>query len=76
MSKSTKLANTRAKNSRGSWPFVIYVGAFGFGLLGYLFSQMFTAAEAHPSHWLVALVGAVLGGILGGLWYRWRGDII
>ena len=76
MSKSTKLTNARAKNSRGSWPFVVYVGIFGLGLLGYVFSQMFTAAVAHPSHWLVALVGAVLGGILGGLWYRWRGDII
>lgn len=76
MSKSTKLANTKAKNISGGWPFVVYVGAFGLGLLGYVFSQIFAAAEAHSSHWLVALVGAVLGGILGWLWYRWRGDII
>jgi hypothetical protein len=37
---------------------------------------MFLPVEAHPSHWLVALMGAALGGVLGWLWYRWRGDII
>jgi len=76
VSKSTKLASAKSKNTSGGLPFVVFVGVFGLGLLGYVFSQVVTAAEAHPSHWLVALVGAILGGILGWLWYRWRGDII
>jgi hypothetical protein len=76
MSKPTKLASAKSKYTSGGIPFVVFVGIFGLGLLGYVFSQVVTAAEAHPSHWLVALVGAILGGILGWLWYRWRGDII
>ena len=76
MSKPTKLASAKSKNASGGIPFVVFVGVFGLGLLGYVFSQIFTAAEAHPSHWLAALGAAVLGGVLGWLWYRWRGDII
>lgn len=76
MSKPTKLANAKSKNASGGIPFVVFVGVFGLGLLGYVFSQMFLPVEAHSSHWLVALIGAALGGVLGWLWYRWRGDII
>lgn len=76
MSKPTKLASAKSKHTSGGLPFVVFVGIFGFGLLGYVFSQMFLPVEAHPEHWLIALIGAALGGVLGWLWYRWRGDII
>jgi hypothetical protein len=76
MSKPAKLANAKSKNASGGVPFIVLVGIFGLALLGYVFSQMFLPVEAHPSHWLVALIGAALGGVLGWLWYRWRGDII
>lgn len=76
MSKPTKLASTKSKHTSEGMPFVVFVGLFGLGLLGYVFSQMLLPAEAHPAHWLIALIGAALGGVLGWLWYRWRGDII
>lgn len=76
MSKPSKLAGAKTKHTISGIPFVVIVGLIGLGLLGYVLSQAVTAAEAHPSHWLAALVGAILGGLLGWLWYRWRGDII
>jgi hypothetical protein len=76
MSKPTKLTSAKSKNAGGGIPFVVWVGLFGLGLLGYVFSQMFLPVEAHSSLWLVALIGAALGGVLGWLWFRWRGDII
>ena len=76
MSKPIKLASARSRTAGGGIPFVVLVGLFGLGLLGYVLSQMFLPVEAHSAHWLVALIGALLGGILGWLWYHWRGDII
>ena len=76
MSKPTKLTSIKPKYGSGGVPFVVLVGIFGLGLLGYVLSQMFLPVEAHSSHWLVALIGSLLGGVLGWLWYRWRGDII
>ena len=58
MSKPAKLANAKSKNASGGVPFIVLVGIFGLALLGYVFSQMFLPVEAHPSHWLVALMGA------------------
>ena len=76
MSKSAKLVNTKSKISGGGVPFIVVVGFFGLGLAGYVLSQAFLAVEAHSSHWLVAVLCAIVGGVLGWLWYRWRGDII
>jgi hypothetical protein len=76
MTKPSKLASIKSKSTSKGMPFVVLVGLVGFGLLGYVVSQMFLPVEAHPSHWLIALIGAALGGVLGWLWYRWRGDII
>ncbi len=74
MTKPTKLA--KAKSANEGWPLVVFVGIFGLGLLGYLFSQFALGTQPHPLHWGITLVSAVLGGIGGWLWYRWRGDII
>ncbi len=76
MSKSTKLASANSKRTSGGVPFVVLVALVGLGLLGYVLGQMFLPVEAYATHWLVALIGVVLGGVLGWLWYRWRGDII
>ena len=76
MSKSTKFVDLKPKRISQGIPFVVFVGVFGFGLLGYVFSQVVTAAGAHPTHWLAALGAAILGGVLGWVWYHWRGDII
>jgi LPXTG-motif cell wall-anchored protein len=76
MSKPTKFAGAKSPNAHGGIPFVVFVGLVGLGLLGYVLSQMFLPVEAHTAHWLTALIGAALGGILGWLLYRRRGDII
>jgi len=76
MSKSAKLTTTKSKPAGSGMPFVVFVGFFGLGLLGYVISQMFLPVEAHSLHWFTALIGALVGGVLGWLWYRWRGDII
>ncbi len=76
MGKPTKLVNAESNHTSRGLPFVVFVGLFGLGLLGYVLSQMVLPVEAHSAHWLVALIGAALGGVLGWLWYHWRGDII
>ena len=76
MSKPTRLANAQSKDASNGVPFVVFVGFFGLGLVGYVLSQALLPVEAHSSHWLVAVLSAVVGGVLGWLWYHWRGDII
>lgn len=76
MSRPGKLASAKSKNASSGVPFVVFVGLIGLGLIGYVISQMFLPVEAHSLHWLVALIGAVVGGLLGWVWYHWRGDII
>ncbi len=76
MSKSVKITSTSTRPTGRGIPLVVLVGLIGLGLVGYVLSQAFLPPEAHPSHWLVALISAIVGGVLGWLWYRWRGDII
>jgi hypothetical protein len=76
MSKSSKFASTKSKSISNGIPFIVVVGIFGLSLVSYVISQMVTPAEAHPSHLTVALIGAIVGGLIGWLWYHWRGDII
>ncbi len=76
MSKPTRLATRKTENISGSIPFVVFVGFLGLGLVGYVLSQALLPLEAHLSHWMIAGLSALVGGVLGWLWYRWRGDII
>lgn len=76
MSKPIKFVGAKSRNAGRGVPFVVLVGFLGLGLISYVLSQMFLPFEAHLAHWLAALVGALLGGVLGWLWYHWRGDII
>lgn len=70
-----KLARAEVKRNRQGWPSVVYIGIAVFGLTGYVFAEIALGTRPHPLHWLSALVGAVLGYLLGWLWYHWRGDI-
>ncbi len=76
MSKPVKLAGTKSKHTGAGMPFVVFVGLFGLGLLGYVVGQIFLPVEAHATQWLVAAISATMGGVLGWLWYHWCGDII
>lgn len=70
MSRPSKLASAKSRNASGGVPFIVLVGFLGLGLISYVLSQMFLPVEAHPAHWLAALIGAILGGVLGWLWYH------
>ena len=74
MSRHTKLAKTKV--AKEGWPLVVFVGIFSIGFIGYLFGRLVFIAQPHPIHWALALIGAVAGGFIGWLWYRWRGDIV
>ncbi len=76
MSKPTRLVTTKAEHISARLPFVVFVGFLGLGLVGYVLSQALLPVEAHLSHWMIAGLSALVGGVLGWLWYRWRGDII
>jgi len=76
MRRHTKLAKTKAYRAEEGWPLVVFVGIFVFGFASYLFGRLTFIEGPHPIHWLLALMGAVLGGFMGWLWYRWRGDIV
>ena len=76
MSNRTKSVKAKVKNFREGWPLIVFVGIFGLGLVGYLFGELTLVGGPHPLHWLTALMGAVIGGFAGWLWYRWRGDIV
>lgn len=77
MSKSTKSKKVGEEKARKYTPVVVYMWAFGLGLLGYLFiGEIFLRSRQHPLHWIAGLVGGVIGYFVGWLWYRWRGDVI
>lgn len=75
--KSTKINKKPEKKEQKDWPVVVYVWAIGlfiaFRLIG---GEALLASKPHPIHWLVGLVGALIGIPIGWLWYRWRGDVI
>ncbi len=78
MDSMKKVANKkdRQKSQRSKeWPLVVYLWTVGLGLVGYLTGEFVFSTKPHPFHWLVLLIGIILGILIGWLWYRWRGDI-
>lgn len=74
--KKYSIVKNRTKSQRPKeWPVVVYLWTLGLGLLGYLIGEFFLSARPHPYHWLLLIVGVILGLIVGWLWYHWRGDI-
>ena len=58
------------------WPVVVYMWAIGLAVLGYLIGEtVFRVTRPHPFHWLLGLIGGILGISVGWLWYLWRGDV-
>ena len=74
VSKTAKTTIDKSKTST-EWPAVVYFGMIGLGFLSYAIVEIgFRERYPHPIHWLGGLIGGVLGGFAGWLWYRWRGD--
>ena len=69
-------ASVKAREARWSWPVVVYFATGGFGLAGYVVARVILDGRPHPLHWALGLAGAILGYLIGRLWYRWRGDIV
>ena len=74
--KATKKPSSKKAEKQEDWPVVLYIWAIGSGLAGYLVvGQAIFESRPHPIHWLAGLIGAAFGIGVGGLWYRWRGDV-
>lgn len=70
-----KMARRKKTEERKEWPVVVYFWIMGLVFFTYLAARFALDGWPHPYHWLVALVGGLLGIPIGWLWYRWRGDI-
>jgi CHASE2 domain-containing sensor protein len=54
-------------------PLIVLFWGAGLGLVGYIGSRfVFTP---HPLHWASAVGGALLGILIGTIWYLKRGDV-
>ena len=74
--KVTKKPSSKKAEKQKEWPVVVYLWAIGLGLMGYLaVGEAIFESRPHPIHWLVGVVGGVVGIGIGWLWYRWRGDV-
>ena len=64
---------TKSGSSQEGIPLVVFVSAAGGGILAYLIGQL-TFLQQHPIHWLLAIIGGIIGWFLGKLIYRLRGE--
>ena len=71
-----KIEIERKEKEKKEWPVVVYIWAIGlFIATWFIGGEAIFESEPHPIHWLVGLVGGLLGIPIGWLWYRWRGDV-
>ena len=71
----TSPASKELTQQKKEWPVVVYLWGFGLAILGYAVGRVGLASLPHPYHWMSGVVGAVVGILIGWVWYRWRGDI-
>lgn len=74
--KASKNVSPYEEKKRKEWPVVVYFWTFGLGALGYILASMGLLHVPHSYHWMTGIIGAVVGMLIGWIWYRWRGDII
>ncbi len=55
---------------------VVVLSTLAITILGYLAGEFIFASRPHPTHWTLAVAGAILGWILGRTYYHFRGDIV
>lgn len=73
--RACKKGHSPSENQHG-WPLVVYVWIAGLLFTGYIGAELALGQEPHPVHWSAAAVGAVVGYIVGQVWYRWHGDMV
>jgi len=64
------------KSDHKEVPLVVWIWMFGLGFLSYVVARIALDGYPHPLHWTSGAVGAVIGYLVGWLWYRWKGDVI
>jgi len=76
MGRLTTPRSSRTRKAEHEWPAVVYLWMFALGILGYLVvGELVLMTRPHPLHWAAGIAGAALGGPVGWIWYRWRGDV-
>lgn len=73
---SKKIARKNEKKIRKETPLVVWFWMLGMGFLSYLVARIALDAFPHPVHWASGAGGAVIGFLVGWLWYKWKGDVI
>lgn len=73
--KVTRRHSANQSATRKEWPAIVYMSAFGLAITFYAIARVILDGKPHPYHWLAALVGGLVGIVLGWLWFRWRGDV-
>ena len=76
MSRAAVSRKSNVKKIQKDWPLVVYMWILGLGFMSYLVARIALDGYPHPIHWVSGVVGAVIGCLVGWLWYRWRGDVI
>lgn len=74
--KGNKEPQTNKPDKAKEWPLIIFVWIGGIAVLSYVIVEMgWRDSLPHPIHWVVGMVGGLLGLLVGWVWYRVRGDI-
>jgi len=74
MSKKTTRKNEKKVHKKT--PLVVWLWMLGLGFLSYLVARIALYTYPHPYHWASGAAGAVIGFLVGWLWYRWKGDVV
>lgn len=71
--KLNRSHGTKSGSSQDGIPLVMFVTATGSGIFAYLIGQLIFLQQ-HPIHWLLAIIGGIVGWFLGKLIYRLKGE--
>lgn len=71
-----KSAKVNKKKDRKETPLVVWLWTVGLGFFSYFVVRIALDAYPHPIHWASGAAGAVIGFLVGWLWYRWKGDVV
>jgi hypothetical protein len=73
---SGRYLQENSKKIRKETPMVVWMWTIGLGLISYLVARFALYTSPHPFHWASGVAGAVMGFLVGWLWYMWKGDVL